>query len=402
MSENNIHRTWAEDELDVALAEFNADVGTDERVIGRARTALLTSAGQGRAADRRAGAVPPGAVLPHEAPARARRSAGWPGRRSAGWSGQWSARRPAGWSGRRLVVGAAAVGVLVAGALVAQTVPFGGSAPASAEAVAALDRAAAGAIGAVDEPVGPGRYRYVATRAWWMASASVDGREFARLAENLLETWVPADPAGEWLLRRDVTGNQRWVLGTEEEARAAGVPTGNTWPRGGWPEGDERARCGDFDVEPERQCRVPGSWSHPTAEWQAGLPTDPDALLERLEDDIPDGRRHDQLLVYVADALRSGLVGKDVRAALYRAMTGVPGLEVTDRQANVDGRIGTALGLDDGHVRQEIIIDPATGRFIGERRTATSDADGYPPGTVLSFTSVETGVVDATGVRPAG
>ncbi|MFT7837803.1 CU044_5270 family protein [Saccharothrix sp. BKS2] len=396
MSDDDLHRTWTEHELDFALAEFNAGVRTDESVPARARVAPVARAEQrtdrhGRV-DRTAtrGALPPGVVLVDEV------------RSSRAGSRGPRPRRP----GRRALVGAAAVGVLVAGALVAQTVSFGGSAPpASAEAVATLDRAAVGAIGAVDEPVGPGRYRYVATRAWWMASSTgQDGRPFAHLAENLLETWAPADPTGEWLLRRDVTGNQQWVLGTEEEARAAGVPTTNTWPRGGWPEGDERARCGDFTAEPDQQCRRPGGWQHPTAQWQADLPTDPDELLERLEHDLPPDdavSAEVRMLDRAATALRGGLVDEAVRANLYQALAKLPGLRVTDRQADLDGRTGTALGVDDGHVRQEIIIDPGTGRFIGERRIATRDVDGFPAGTVMTSTSVETGVADTIGTKPA-
>ncbi|WP_123742900.1 hypothetical protein [Saccharothrix texasensis] len=107
--------------------------------------------------------------------------------------------------------------MLVAGGLIAQTVSFGPPAPATAEAVRTLDRAATRALGAVDEPVGPGRYRYVATRVWWMATTSTEDRSFALLTENLLETWVPANPRDEWMPRRDVTGNRQWVVGTEEE-----------------------------------------------------------------------------------------------------------------------------------------------------------------------------------------
>ena len=360
MSDDNIRRVWTEDELDSALDVLNADVRADERVLAEARAALITTIEQGEA------------EVTTTRENRPRRST------------------------RRWLVGAAAVGVLVVGALLAQTVSFGGPAPATAEAVQTLDRAAAQTIGAVDEPVGPGQYRYVATHAWWMATTSLPDRSFARLAENLLETWAPADPQDEWLLRRDVTGNEQWVLGTEAEARAAGVAD-----QRGWPEGEWRAPCGDFFAE--SQCQDAGSWQNPTAQWQAGLPTDPDALFERLRADAPDNGRGDAaLFTYAADALRSGLVGKDVRAAIYQALTRVRGLEVTERQANLSGRVGIALGVDDGDRRQDIIIDPETGRFIGERQVATDDLDDFEAGTVLTFTSVTTGVVDVIGVKPAG
>ncbi|XVV06617.1 CU044_5270 family protein [Actinosynnema sp. CA-248983] len=357
MSDDNIHRIWTEDELDAALDALNADVDSDEKVLAHARAALMQTTEEGET--------------------------------DVTEPGETKAVR----SKRRWVFGAAAVAVLVAAGLVVQTVSFGrGPAPASAEAAATLDRAAAQSIGAVDPPVGPGQYRYVATHAWWMAS----GEGFARLAENLLETWAPADEQGEWLLRRDVTGNQQWVVGTEEEAKAAGVPTD-----GGWPEGEWRAKCGGFFADAGKECADRGSWQRPTAEWQASLPTDPDALFKRLRDDAPDNGRGDaELLVYAADALRSGLIRSDVRANIYKALAKVPGLQVTEKQANLGGRLGTALGIDDGDMRQDIIIDPETGQFIGERQVTTSDMDQFKAGTVLEFTAVETGVVDRIGVKP--
>ncbi|RKT51798.1 CU044_5270 family protein [Saccharothrix australiensis] len=384
MSDDNVRRIWTDAELDAALAAFNADVRTDERVIARARATLAATAATTTTATTTTATATTATATAATATTRQETD--------VTTTHESRPRR----SKRRWLAGAAAVAVLVAGGLVVQTVSFGRRAPATAEAVATLDRAAARTIGAVDHEVGPGQYRYVATRAWWMASTGGDQGEFARLVENVLETWVPADPRAEWLLRRDVTGNQRWVVGTEEQAKAAGVDT-----RGGWPEGEWRAPCGEFFApSPERRCAEAGSWQHPTAEWQAGLPTDPDALFERLAADAPDDRGDAELLVYAADALRSGLIGKDVRATLYQALAKLPGLEVSEQRANLDGRTGTALGIDDGSRRQEIIIDPETGRFIGERQVATDDSGGFKAGTVLTFTSVTTGVADAIGQQP--
>ncbi|PSL52177.1 hypothetical protein B0I31_1144 [Saccharothrix carnea] len=356
MSDHDIRRVWTDDELDSALATLRADVRTAAPVLAEARAALITTIEQAE-------------------PARGKRP-----RRST----------------RRWLAGAAAVAVLVAGTLLVQTVSFGGPAPATAEAVQTLDRAAAQAIGAVDGPVGPGRYRYVATHAWWMGSTtSMDGREFAWLSEHLQETWAPANPEDEWLLRQEITGNVQWVNSTAEEADAAGVRTDSRWPEGEW-----RAPCGDFFGGSD--CEDPGSWQKPTAQWQAGLPTDPAALYERLRADAPDDRGDAALLTYAADALRSGLIGADLRAALYRALTRLPGLEVTERQANLDGRVGIALGVDDGDRRHDIIIDPETGLFLGERQVVTDWLGEFDTGTVVSFTSVTTGVVDTIGTQPAG
>lgn len=111
-------------------------------------------------------------------------------------------------------------------------------------------------------------------------------------------------------------------------------------------------------------------------------------------------RDRPRLLGYAADALRSGVLGKEVRAALYEALTTVPGLEITEEEATLDGRVGTALGIEDGTQRQEIIIDPDTGEFIGERAVLSEGSGDLPEGTVLNHSSVTTAVVDDAGDRP--
>lgn len=304
-------------------------------------------------------------------------------------------------SPRRWLAAAAVLAVLVAGGLLWRTIPGGDGAAPDSAAAATLNQAADRLDAATDEPLGPGQYRYVGTRAWWMSSAQGgSGDGLAYLAENLIETWRPADETDDWLQRRDVTGERRWIVGTEADAAAAGlleIP--------GWPEGELRAPCGDFYAADEG--RTPacgeGGWQNPTAAWQASLPRDTAALAERLRADAPDNGRGDaELLVYVADALRSGLVEADLRAAMYRVLGTLPGLRVTEQAANLDGRVGVALGMEDGDTRHDIIVDTATGQFIGEREVTIADVGGVPVGTTLSYTSVTTAVVDAIGATPAG
>ena len=79
-----------------------------------------------------------------------------------------------------------------------------------------------------------------------------------------------------------------------------------------------------------------------------------------------------------------------------RGLAAAPGLEVTDDVANLDGRFGTALGIDDpSGNRDEVIIDGWAGEFIGERQVA-------PDGTVGAFTAVTTRGADRLGVVPTG
>ena len=350
---DDVHQIWSDDELDRALAALNSAVDTDDAALRAARAELV-------------GTAP-------EAAFHRRHWARW-------------------------ALAGAAVVALIAGFLVIQTVPFGQAPPAASAAAAELNSAAS-KIGASDPPVRPGQFRYIGTHAWWMSTTELGQQSFSYLAENLLETWVPADRSQEWLLHRKVTGARKWVQGTEAQARAAGLAVETP----GWPEGEWKARCGDFYAadEGKQPCTLPGNWSNPTPPWLAGLPRDPQQLYDRLRADAPRNKRGDaELLVYAADALRSGLIPADLRAALYRALARLPGLEITEQVANLDGRKGTAYGISDGDTRQEIIIDPVTGEFIGERETTARDLDGLKAGTVMSYASVTTAVVDRAGVRP--
>ncbi|MEJ2858818.1 MULTISPECIES: CU044_5270 family protein [unclassified Saccharothrix] len=346
-------REWTEDELDRALDGLYREIETDQRGLAGVRANLLAAAHTQAQTEPR----------PTARELRPVRVAG--------------ARRPV---RRRLVAVAAAVVLAVAGA-VAQTVVFAPDS-ATAQAREALTSAADIAARTTDPVVAAGQYRYVATHAWWVRTIGAEDRSFSFLNENVIETWIPADPTGEWLQRRHETGNRKWVKGTEAEARAAGALIEET----PWPE--QRAKGGAFSSN----LPAHGNWQFPRPEFLAGLPKDPKQLYERLRTDSGGGK---QALVYAADALRTGLMPAESRANLLRALTHLPGLDVTDDAADLDGRRGVALGISEDGERQEIILDPATGEVIGERKVSDSMFAGIPKGTVTSYSSVTTTVVDA-------
>ena len=96
------------------------------------------------------------------------------------------------------------------------------------------------------------------------------------------------------------------------------------------------------------------------------LPRDPYRLLNSIyKQTVGQGQSVDgEALVFIADLLRTGVVPADLRAALYKAAAMIPGVTVTEGQANLDGRTGVAIGrLEEGpaKTRQELIIDPGTG-----------------------------------------
>ncbi|MBM9838661.1 hypothetical protein GS491_26845 [Rhodococcus hoagii] len=229
-------------------------------------------------------------------------------------------------------------------------------------------------------------FTFVEEHGWWMSSGDGDHGKFAYLGENILQTWIPANPNDEWLQRRSVSPNRQWVVGDEKIAGESAFGPG-------WPEGEFRGRSGEFFPSADADA-VPTSFAHPTVEYLDGLPDDPTALYEKLR---AESGSDVQLLSDVATGLRSGLVSNRVTSNIYRALIALPTLEITDGQANLDGRIGTGVGVINDGLRTEIIIDPVTGEFIGQRVVTLDGYDDIPPGTAVEFSSVTRLGVDAAG-----
>ena len=288
---------------------------------------------------------------------------------------------------RRLIASAAAAVVLAAGVLFVQAARSDGTVPVAS--AAAMLNSAADNINPVDEPIEPGQYRYITSHSRGLAhhlTVSADGEipgPFIALDEWTHQEWVPADLTQQCVLRSRATGRE-WIAGNEESAEEAGIEPLSTEVR-----------------EEVKSCTGSGDWSrYPSAEFLESVTRDPRQLYDLL--------RHKPMPVAMSDAswvlnrvsatLTSGRAPADLRAALYRALALLPGLEVTERVANLDGHQGTSLGLTEYGVRHDLIIDPATGQYIGERTVYVSDDFDVPPGTIFSYTSVSNPVVvDAVG-----
>ncbi|BAL89688.1 hypothetical protein AMIS_44680 [Actinoplanes missouriensis 431] len=321
------------DELDVALNDLYPVPAGDSEALGRVRARVLAAA--------------------QEQPVARRRR--WP----------------------HLSLAAAAAVLSVA--VVAVVVRGDTSEVAMVEVAQTLNTAADAQIRTRDEPVPDGWYRYISTHS--LSTGYSPGA--AVLVGTRDERWVPADPAGEWFMLRTDTGERTRLLGTEKQAAEAGLGVRSDPER-------LSGRCGAFYPDSGDLCTAAGNWQGPTTRFIAGLPRDPRRLYDRLRTDA-EGRGQDpdqEVLVYAADALRSGLLPADLRAALYRALAYLPTLEITERTATLDGRTGTALGVTAAGEQREIVIDPATGTFIGERQRLAEDRDGIPAGTVIGSSAV--------------
>ncbi len=279
----------------------------------------------------------------------------------------------------------------------------------AASAAESLELAARSALKSPDEPLADGEYRYLARHSWDMGSAkTTTGKPLGALVHDVQQTWIPKQRSGEWL-QRSSTLDWRWVLGSEELAKAEGdnglldslkrTTQDRRGPCGDWPDFHVLGGTPD-DGKPCDERR--GSWYTPAPPFLASLPLDPDALYGELwsaaKADAP------QALSLAVSVLSTPEAPPALRAALYQALIRLPGLKTTENAANLAGQTGVALGVTTEHLRDDIIIDPTTGRFIGNRmvlaKPGTDYYEGLPAGTAIEFSAFTSATVPAEGVEP--
>ncbi|MFG3558635.1 CU044_5270 family protein [Micromonospora sp. NPDC047557] len=152
----------------------------------------------------------------------------------------------------------------------------------------------------------------------------------------------------------------------------------------------------------------------PPSDYQtlAALPTDPDALLQRIYQaagglgEATDEDRNAYTFGQLNVTLRNNVLPPEVEAAIYRAMAKIPGVTLVPDAVNVDGRPAVALGrVQSGWLREEVLLDPDTHRLIGERAVAIKNytAEGLDgtvrvkSGTVQRLVVTEVRIVDRPG-----
>ena len=300
------------------------------------------------------------------------------------------ALRRAGWTTLGVVAAGGLATALVLGNVIGLAGWRGGADPAAADS---LSRAAAATIKTADPVVGPGQYLEVSTKAVYAAIS----QSSTYLAHQDGQVYIPADHDADWVWVRDPETAAKTFGPASERQAAEEAPTTSA------PDIIRAAQGAFYNGRP--------------MDWGLrALPHDPQQLLNYIYRTTagrgvsPDG----EALGTIADILRTGVVPAELRAVLYRALAGIPGVTISDTTATLDGRTGVAFGRDEGNgLRQEIIIDPATGLMIGEREVVLREGvlPGVPAGESMGWTSVTTTVVDAapsggtlcgTGMHPVG
>ncbi|WP_199191339.1 CU044_5270 family protein [Amycolatopsis sp. CA-126428] len=265
-------------------------------------------------------------------------------------------------------------------------------------AVQVLTRAADLTVGAADQPVGPGQFRYVGEHTWVQRGVQINGGAgYTYLWEQEVDRWIPADEHDVWQETRKILSTGKFLGGSVPQSQAP-EPAIEDTDQGQW-----QGRCGDFfpKAKPPKKCGDASDWDSPA--FYATLPHDPAALYAKLQQlTKARGSTPSVMFHFGIEILRAGQMPAQLRAQWYRALAKIPGITVQAAEANLDGRTGIALGLDDRHEIRQLIIDPATGGFIGERTIAGAEPDEpwIKPGTQLGASAIRTAVTGRLGEVP--
>ncbi|MFK0239418.1 CU044_5270 family protein [Microbacterium sp. NPDC090281] len=313
-------------------------------------------------------------------------------------------RRTVAWAGFSVLGAASVIVALVATNVLGVAGWNGGADPAAASA---LRSAAAAAIQVSDPVVGPGQYLFVRTDGVFTGVGTLEedadriraqggeiqpSDDVAILVSTHDELYVPAERKDTWV----------WISCTSQPSQTFG-------PRSERFAEEYAEDMNTYDLDVIRQFPggvTPGGGSFggyaegtTTSIDYDALPREPRLLLDRIyELNENSGQSRDgQALEWIISTLQWGIVPADFRAALYKAAAEIPGVEITDAQATLDGTTGIAIGRLEtaSNTRHEFIVDPETGQYIGERRVTLDGYAGMPPGTVTDWTAVTAAVVSS-------
>ena len=142
------------------------------------------------------------------------------------------------------------------------------------------------------------------------------------------------------------------------------------------------------------------------AQLSAGLPG-PDSGVMKMEEHSTGWSYRvirNGMLFYAAVGVMGDPVRPAVRAAAYRVLAGVPGVQVKPGIRDITGQVGTAVWLShpgDRTVDYEL-IDPANGYLLGDENITVTPLLGLPPGSVLTYNElVSSGWTNTLPSQPA-
>jgi hypothetical protein len=306
--------------------------------------------------------------------------------------------------GRRRWWLVAAPGALAAAGVAALVIALGSGvqdgsvAPIASSAAQALNRAADAAERSTDVAPfpGPDQFSYVKSEATYMDISVLDkDTTIPSLDTRTTENWLSANHPGQ-----QVTGptHTRWPTPRAEQAWiAAGRPELNGAP--GAPAPLDRAT---FSLGNEQL----------SYDQVRDFDQSAEALYQRLRDHYEKGQGgniDNELFTNVGDALRDQAAPPKLRAALYRVLALIPGVQYLGHVRDRLGRPAVGVARTDdasgADTRRELLFDPTTSELLAEQEVMLSVPSGLKglvrPGTVIGdAVYVRRAVVDRIGQRP--
>jgi len=138
------------------------------------------------------------------------------------------------------------------------------------------------------------------------------------------------------------------------------------------------------------------------------LPTDPDALLQKVG--VRTGG-YEMAYESLVDILARGVLPPKQEAAIFQAIKKIPNVTLIQGRVDAAGRPAIALGLEMDAIHEEVLLDPKTYAFLGDRvitiKDQTLESEGEPKTFVkkgtLQFERLRTavGIVAKPGRRPS-
>ncbi len=269
---------------------------------------------------------------------------------------------------RRVLLAAAAAAVVVplGLSLVVPQGTFGGADPAAA---AALSQAAAAARQQPAEtPPQDGQYVYtreLERGTYRRTPADKDLSSYFFIKAFTQERWIGVDGSG----RFTYTGED--VSFPTPQDRAAWIAAGSPKHQTNGSETYQPGELSYFDL--------------------SGLPSDPEALLEIIEQrEIVGGPSGDwESFAIIGDLLRAQYAPPEVRAGLYELASQLSGVEYIGPVVDAGGRAGTAVGYTHNGSLDVLIFDPKTTELLWERTIIVDAEEAYvepSPGSIIGGT----------------
>jgi hypothetical protein len=198
---------------------------------------------------------------------------------------------------------------------------------------------------------GPGQYLYTTSHSLTEADTVLAGGVYCQLVfEQYRQNWIAANGEG---LFRETDGpahyrSRREAAACRKDAPAQPAGVGETW-----------AAPGCLSIDP-----IPlGSLSRDPAKLRARL------LTGKVEGGPPGPS---EAFTQVGDLLRETDAPPALRAALYRAAAGLPGVKSLGTVTDKLGRRGVGLAFDSHGVRHELIFSARTSALLAEQEVLVS------------------------------